>query len=69
MGNNANCGCIEKANEDSELITEKDYFLFSKRSNRNNKMKLSFFTKLKEKMIIIKLLLKRETIIQIMIIL
>lgn len=51
MGNNANCRCIEKANEDSELITEKDYFLFSKRSNRNNKMKLSFFTKLKEKML------------------
>ena len=30
MGNNANCGCIEKNQEDSELLTDNEDFIFSK---------------------------------------
>ena len=51
MGNNANCRCVEKENEDSELLTENDSFLFSKRTKRNNKIKLSLFSLLRDKML------------------
>ena len=51
MGNNANCACIEKDHEDPELITENEAFLFSKRSRRNNKINLSLFSLLKDKML------------------
>jgi hypothetical protein len=51
MGNNTNCGCTENINEDSELLTENDYFIFSKRSKRNNKINLSLFSLLKDKML------------------
>ena len=50
MGNNANCGCIEK-HEDLDLITENDAFILSKRSRRNNKINLSLFSLLKDKML------------------
>ena len=51
MGNNTNCGCTENINEDSELLTENDFFIFSKRSKRNNKINLSLFSLLKDKML------------------
>ena len=50
MGNNANCGCIEK-HEDLDLITENEAFILSKRSRRNNKINLSLFSLLKDKML------------------
>ena len=48
MGSNVNCGCIEK-HEDLDLITENDAFILSKRSRRNNKINLSLFSLLKDK--------------------
>ena len=51
MGNNANCGCIEKNQEDSELLTDNEDFIFSKSSKRNNKIKISLFSFLKDKML------------------
>ena len=51
MGNNANCACIENNREDLDLITEKDAFIFSKRSRRNNKINLPLFSLLKDKML------------------
>lgn len=51
MGNSTSCRCIEKENEDNELLTEKDSFIFSKRSIRNNRVKLPLFSLLKEKML------------------
>ena len=51
MGNTANCRSVEKENEESELLTENDSFLFSKRTKRNNKIKLSLFSLLRDKML------------------
>ena len=50
MGNNTNCGCIEK-HEDLDLITENEAFILSKRSRRNNKINLPLFSLLKDKML------------------
>ena len=51
MGNKVNCRCIENTNDDLELSTENDSFLFTKKSKRNNRIKLSLFSLLKDKML------------------
>ena len=49
MGNNANCRCAENVNDDLELSTEDDTFFFTKRTKRNNHIKLPLFSLLKDK--------------------
>ena len=51
MGNNVNCECIEKNHEDPELLTDNEAFIFSKRSKRNNRINLTLFSFLKDKML------------------
>ena len=51
MGNATDCKCVNNLEDDSELITEKDPFVFTKSSRKNTKIKLSLFSLLKEKML------------------
>ena len=51
MGNNSNCRCTVNTGDDLELSTEDDTFLFSKRTRRNNYIKLPLFSLLKDKML------------------
>ena len=51
MGNNANCNCVENVNDDSELSTENDSFIFVKRTKKNKQINLSLFSLLKDKML------------------
>ena len=51
MGNNANCNCVENVNDDSELSTENDSFIFVKRTKKNKRINLSLFSLLKDKML------------------
>ena len=52
MGNNANCRCNNNVNDDDlDLLTDNDPFIFTKRTKRNNKINLPLFSLLKDKML------------------